>query len=153
LEQACLEANDEAFAYTPVEFHTENMVQYNVAGIHMGVIAVFGRTAEFPLHLGQVRFPQETVSVLNSGNAFKAQSLNQPVLNNAVVPFHPAFCLGAVRRDDFDPRLVARPAKMAFRLKNTRSNLGTGRFPGQDKGVFPVSIQRFGYSVSFYPPF
>jgi hypothetical protein len=39
-----------------IEFLAENIVQFNVAGIHMGAIAIFGGTAKFLIHLWQVRF-------------------------------------------------------------------------------------------------
>jgi hypothetical protein len=65
LKQACFEANDVVFAYTPVKFHTEDIVQFHRARMYMGIIAVFDGTAELPIHLGQVGFLQETVGFLN----------------------------------------------------------------------------------------
>jgi hypothetical protein len=105
-------------------------------------IRFFRRGAgKLPVYLWQIRFLKKPAGSGYGKNPGKPHFFHQPVLAKPAVPFHPAFCRGAVRRYYLHSQFPAGSPKTAFRF----------RCPGQQ---FHVSTNAFflsQYSASGIP--
>jgi hypothetical protein len=106
-------------AYSPVFIHragfllAENLGQVDIGGNRlMRIVGISGGHVKTPVQLGKELTIQEGVGGVQSVDASQAHLLNQPVLKDAITPFHASFGLWRVGKHDLDTQGAHCPFKL-----------------------------------------